>query len=176
MPRRVRRLGHVGRRGVRVGVGVTVHHPDDLVAGLLGGTVAASGEVAGYFPGSLRLSDGFQGLDRAPPRTEAIAAWLKVRLEDRLDHYLRRHLHHPIPYRRNAQRSLLAIRFGNVNSPHRTGTIRLRPKFFRQFAQPLLDAIALDVLKRLAIDACRAAIQLTLPLSVLISPLWATIR
>jgi len=47
--------------------------------------------------------DRFQGLGRALLRPESITARLEVRLEDRLDHQLRRHLHHSIPYRRDGR-------------------------------------------------------------------------
>ena len=48
-------------------------------------------------------------------------AGMEVRLEDRLDHDLRRHLHHPVPHRRNAQWPLLSIRFRYVPPLHREG-------------------------------------------------------
>jgi len=83
---------------------------------------------------------------------------LQIGLEDGLQDQHCRHLHDTVLERCNPQRSLLAVRFGNVDTPHRTGTIRLRPEFFRQFAQPLLHAIEFDVRERLAVDARRAAI------------------
>ena len=52
------------------------------------------------------LAQRLQRLRRAAPRPEAVRARKEVRLEDRLQHQLRRHLHHPVPHRRNPQRPL----------------------------------------------------------------------
>ena len=60
-----------------------------------------------------------------------VLLWLQVCLEDRLQDQHCRRLHHTVFNRWNAQRSLLAIRFGNINSPHRTRTIRFPPEFVR---------------------------------------------
>ena len=49
---------------------------------------------------------------------------MKVRLEDRLQHQLRRHLRHSVSDRRNAQRPLSSICLRDVPPPHRRGPIR----------------------------------------------------
>jgi hypothetical protein len=74
-----------------------------------------------------RYSYSFQSLRRASLRTEPIAAGLKVRLKDRLDHNLRRRLHHPIPYRRYPQWPLLPSAFGMYC--RFTGCGQYRPAF-----------------------------------------------
>jgi hypothetical protein len=45
-----------------------------------------------------RYADRFQGLRRALPRSKSKAARFEIRLEDGLDHDLRRRLHHPVPH------------------------------------------------------------------------------
>jgi hypothetical protein len=60
---------------------------------------------------------------------------------------------------RNAQRPLLAIRFGDGHAPDRLGSIRSRSEFFRQRVQPTVLAVRLDVRERLAIDPRRAAVE-----------------
>jgi hypothetical protein len=46
------------------------------------------------------------------------------------------------------------------------GRIPLRPKFFRQFTQPLHLSVLLDVIERLTIDAWRSIVGLTNPIGV----------
>jgi hypothetical protein len=58
------------------------------------------------------LSDGVQG---AAPRATGELFRLQVRLEDRLQDQNYRHQHDAILDARNAQRSLLAVRLGDVN-------------------------------------------------------------
>ncbi len=58
---------------------------------------------------------------------------------------IRSHLHHAIFYARNSQRPELAISFRNQHAPDRPGTIRLVPELFRQFVQPPLLPVRLDV-------------------------------
>src|SRR5437762_1751389 len=48
-----------------------------------------------------RFTDRFQGLRRAPLWTKSVTARFEIRLKDRLDDDLRRHLRHPVPYRRD---------------------------------------------------------------------------
>src|SRR5690349_9253121 len=66
-----------------------------------------------------RYADRFQGLCRALLRSKSKAACFEIRLEDRLDHDLRRHLHHPVSYRRYPQWPLLSVSFRYVLPPHR---------------------------------------------------------
>jgi site-specific DNA recombinase len=86
---------------------------------------------------------------------------LQVGLEDRFQHDQERRLHDAVLDRWNAQRPLLAVRFGNVHTTHRLRLVRLGPEFFRQFFQPLRLAVLLDVRKRLVVYARLAAIVAT---------------
>src|SRR5271157_4454938 len=63
--------------------------------------------------------DRFQSLRRALLRTKSIAAVFEIRLKDRLDDDLRRHLHHPVSYRRYPQWPLLPASLVYVLPPHR---------------------------------------------------------
>jgi len=55
-----------------------------------------------------------------PPRTEAIGAWLEVRLEDRLEHQLQGRLHGAVPRGGDAQSpACAAAGLGNHPFPHR---------------------------------------------------------
>jgi hypothetical protein len=53
-----------------------------------------------------------------------------------------------------------------MNPAHRLRAIPLHPKFFRQFVQPLLRAVLLDVVERLTIDAWGAIVRLADPIGV----------
>src|SRR5437762_1521666 len=65
-----------------------------------------------------RCADRLHGLRRALFRTESETARLEIRFEDRLDHDLRRHLHHPVPHRQYPQWPLLSVSFRYVLPPH----------------------------------------------------------
>src|SRR5262245_19306160 len=103
------------------------------------------------------LANRVQG---APPRSVGVLLRRQVGLEDRPQDRARRHLLYARLDRGDAHRTLFAIRFGEVAPPHRLGTIRSLAEFIRQFAQPSLFAVRLDVRERLTIDAGRAAIAL----------------
>jgi hypothetical protein len=60
--------------------------------------------------------------------------------------------------RSDAQRPWLAIRFGDENTTHGLRLIRLLPQLVRQFVQPPINAILLDVRERLAIDPRRTTV------------------
>jgi hypothetical protein len=53
---------------------------------------------------------------------------------------------------------LLAIRFRDVNTTHGLRLVRLAPQVVRQFVQPLLHAVRLDVRERLAVDPRRTTV------------------
>src|SRR5208337_3513520 len=55
----------------------------------------------------------------------------------------------------------LAISFRDKHAPDRPGTIRSVPEFFRQFVQPLVSSVRLDVREALAVNPRRAAIIAT---------------
>jgi hypothetical protein len=54
----------------------------------------------------------------------------------------------------------LLARLGDMHPPDRLRAIPFRPQFFRQFVQPPLSPVRLDVLERLAIHARRTTIEL----------------
>ena len=101
------------------------------------------------------LANGVQG---AASRAIGVLLRLQVGLEDRLQDQHCRHLHHTVFDARNAQRPLLAIRFGDVHASDRLGSVRLVPEFFRQFVQPPVHAVRLDVREGLAVDPRCAAV------------------
>jgi hypothetical protein len=101
-----------------------------------------------------RDPDGFQSLRSAFAGTKAVTARLEVRFKDRLKHDLRRHLHHAVSHRRNAQRSLLAVWFGYVPSPHRLRSILSRSERGLQFREERTHALLLDHRQRFTVDAC----------------------
>ena len=68
----------------------------------------------------------------------AVGIVLEVRLEDRFQHELGGGLDHPIPDRRNAERSLASVRLRYGYPPHRIGPVRLRNQFLAQARQPPL--------------------------------------
>src|SRR5215217_7634262 len=93
---------HQGRMvdHVEARLDVTFHHP----------LIRAGGEL-------VNLSNRVLG---APPRTEAIRAWLEVRLEDRLEHQFEGRLHGAVPRGRDAKPSQLgAARLGDHPFSHR---------------------------------------------------------
>src|SRR6516162_7441699 len=103
-------------------------------------------------------SDRFQRLGRASLRAESITATLKIRFENRLDHQLRRHLHHSVSHRRYPQRPLLPICFRYVSPLHRRRAISSCPQRRLDLRQNLSHASLFDGLDRLRIDSRRAAI------------------
>src|SRR6195256_5720622 len=88
----------------------------------------------------------------------AVGIVLEVRLEDRFQHELGGGLHHPIPDRRNTERSLASVRLRYRHPPHRIGPVRLRDQFLAQASQPPLQARRLDLGKGHSVPARRARI------------------
>src|SRR5262245_420991 len=95
---------------------------------------------------------------RASFRAIAIGTVIEVCLEDRLDHQLRSGLHHPVPYRRDAERPLAAPGLRDHHPSHRLGPIRLLPQILAQPKQPLLPALLLDLLESHPIHPRRAPV------------------
>src|SRR5512147_1090604 len=95
---------------------------------------------------------------RAPLRTEAVRDGQKVRLEDRLQHELRRHLRHPVPHRRDPQRPLPSIGLRYVPASHQTRPVLARSQLSAELFQEVLDPALLDVADRLAVDSRCAAV------------------
>ena len=97
-------------------------------------------------------------IDRAAARAIAIGVVLEVRLEDRLQHNLGGGLDHPIPNRRDAERTFAAPRLRNGRPPHRIGPVRLRDEVLAQARQPRFHAQSLDLLKGYPVHPRRARI------------------
>jgi hypothetical protein len=97
-----------------------------------------------------------QGLERhrrAPLRPKAVRARKEVRLEDRLQHQLRRSLDHTVPYRRDPQRPLLSISLRDVPPQDHGRTVRPLAKRSRDLFQEERHAMLLDLRERHTIDA-----------------------
>ncbi len=97
-------------------------------------------------------------IDRAAARAIAIGVVLEVRLEDRLQHDLGGGLNHPIPNRRDAERTFAAPRLRNGRPPHRIGPIRLRHEVLAQARQPRLHAPRLDLIEGRPVHPRRARV------------------
>ena len=83
--------------------------------------------------------------------------------ENRLDHDLRRHLHHSVPHCRYPQRPLLPICFRYVSSFHREWTISAFSQCRFDFRQKLPDAPLFDGLDGFGIHPCRTAVAALSP-------------
>src|SRR5437899_3239153 len=98
-----------------------------------------------------RHANGLQRLRGAPFRPESIGHRQKVGLENWLNDELGRHLNHPVPYRRNAQRPLPPICLRNVSAPHRLRPILPGLEIALDAQQERLDPLLLDGDDRLAV-------------------------
>src|SRR6185312_759882 len=71
----------------------------------------------------------------------------QVGLEDRLQDQHHRHLRHAVPDRTDPQRALLAIAFRDEYAAHGVRSIRPLLQFGRQFVEPSVAPVRLDVLE-----------------------------
>jgi hypothetical protein len=109
-------------------------------------------------PFAAQLPDPLQRHRRASPRPEPIRARFEVRLEDRLQHQLGRHLYHPVSHRRDAQGPHLAVCLGDVHAPHDLRAVLACAQHFAQLLQEELDTVLLHALDRHPVDPRRAAV------------------
>ena len=72
-------------------------------------------------------------------RSVGVTVLVHICLKDRHQHQHRRRLHHPVFYRRYAQRPLLPIRFGDVDPQYRTGPVPFALQLLRQGFYPRLS-------------------------------------
>src|SRR6516162_6969476 len=86
----------------------------------------------------------------------------KIGFEDRLQHQRCRRHADPIPHVRDAQRSEFAVGLRYKHSSDWLWPVGLLPERKRQFSQPSLDPIRLDVRKILAVDPRRALVRAAL--------------
>src|SRR5205814_3012368 len=84
--------------------------------------------------------------------------WRNICFEDLRQHQRRRCHADPIPHGRDAQRPEFAVGLWYKHSSDWLRPVGLLPERKRQFSQPSLDPIRLDVRKILAVDARRALI------------------
>src|SRR6266550_7117590 len=88
-----------------------------------------------------------------PPWTVRVLLGWKVGFEDRLQHQHCCCHADPIPHGRDAQRPEFAIGLRYEHASDWLWPVRLLPERKRQFSQPPLDPVRLDVRKILAVDA-----------------------
>src|SRR5215469_3165486 len=86
----------------------------------------------------------------------------KIGFEDRFQHQQRCRHADPIPHARDAQRPQFAVGFRYKHSSDWLWPVSLLPERKRQFSQPSLDPVCLDVRKILAVDARRALVRAAL--------------
>ena len=86
----------------------------------------------------------------------------KIGFEDRLQHQHRRCHADPIPHGRDAQRPEFAVGLRYKHASDWLRPVGFLPERKRQFRQPLLDPVGLDVRKILAIDTRRALVRAAL--------------
>lgn len=91
------------------------------------------------------LPQSFQRHRRTPLRPKPVRARQKIRLEYRLQHQLRRHLHHSVPYRRNAERPLPSIGLRYVPALHHLRPVLARAQLGAELFQEALHTVLLDV-------------------------------
>jgi hypothetical protein len=95
-----------------------------------------------------QLPDPLQRLLRTAPGPEPVRARREVRLADRLEHQLGRHLHHPILHRGDAQGPLGPVCLGYVGAPHDLRSVLACAQHLAQLLQEAPDAVLLDVADR----------------------------
>jgi hypothetical protein len=97
----------------------------------------------------LHLDDRLLGVS---PGTVGVDFRWKIGFEDRLQHQQRCCHADPIPQARDAQRPEFAVGLGYKHSSDWLRSVSLLPERKRQFGQPPLDPVGLDVRKILAVD------------------------
>jgi len=107
----------------------------------------------------LHLDGGLLGV---APGAVGVDFRRKVGFEDRLQHQQRCCHADPIAQGRDAQRPEFAIGLRYVHSSDWLWPVRLLPERKRQFSQPPLDPVCLDVRKVLAVDPRRALVRAAL--------------
>src|SRR5271169_1342518 len=98
----------------------------------------------------------YGGLLGVAPGAVGVDFWWKVGFEDRFQHQQRCCHADPIPHARDAQRPEFAVGLRYKHSSDWLWSVSLLPERKRQFGQPPLDPVGLDVRKILAVDPRRA--------------------
>src|ERR1700746_1032572 len=110
-------------------------------------------------PFGSKLSQSLKSHRRAALGPKAVRARQEIRLEDRLQHQLPRHLHYPVPYRRDPQRSLSSIGLRYVPSPNHLRSVLTRLQLGGQFLQEPRYPVLLDPVDGLAVHSGGAAVR-----------------
>src|SRR5215469_16687762 len=104
----------------------------------------------------------FFDLDRRllgiPPRPVGVLFGWKIGFKDRFQYQRCRRHADPIPHARDAQRPEFAVGLRYEHSSDWLWPVSLLPERKRQFSQPSLDPVCLDVRKILAVDPRRAPV------------------
>ena len=111
----------------------------------------------------LHLYDCLLGVARSPVGVDFRR---KIGFEDRFQHQQSCCHADPIPHARNAQRSEFAVGLRYKHSSDWLWPVRLLPERKRQFSQPSLDPVCLDVRKVLAVDPRCALVRAALGISM----------
>src|SRR6201998_1315067 len=108
----------------------------------------------------------FFHLDRrllgVPPWPVGVLFGWKIGFKDRFQHQRCRRHADPIPHARDAQRPEFAVGLRYIHSSDWLWPVSLLPERKRQFSQPSLDPVCLDLRKILAVDPRRALIRAAL--------------
>jgi hypothetical protein len=98
-------------------------------------------------------ADRFQRVRRAALGPKPIRAVFEVRFKDRLNHELRRRLHHSIAHRGDPQRPLRTVRLRDVLAPYRLRPVLSGPEAMLYILEKLFHASLLDHRQGLPVDA-----------------------
>ena len=101
-----------------------------------------------------------------PPRPVGVLFGWKIGFKDRFQNQRCRRHADPIPHARDAQRPEFAVGLRYIHSSDWLWPISLLPERKRQFSQPPLDPVCLDVRKILAVDTRRALVGAALGISM----------
>ena len=93
-----------------------------------------------------------------PPRPVSVLFGWKVGFKDRFQNQRRRRHADPIPHARDAQRPQVAVGLRYIHSSDWLRPVGLLPERKRQFSQPSLNPVCLDIRKILAVDPRRALV------------------
>src|SRR5437588_8309188 len=104
----------------------------------------------------------YSGLLGVAPSAVGVDFRWKISFEDRLQHQQRGCHADPIPHARDAQRPEFAVGLRYKHSSDWLWPVGLLPERKRQFSQPSLDPVCLDVREVLAIDPRRALVRAAL--------------
>src|SRR5215472_8816062 len=111
----------------------------------------------------LHLYDGLLGVS---PSAVGVDFRRKIGFEDRFQHQQRGCHADPIPHARDAQRPEFAVGLRYKHSSDWLRSVGLLPERKRQFRQPSLDPVCLDVREVLAVDPRCALVRATLGISM----------